>query len=111
MWDEAPRSTWRLAIVEKLMIGKDRLVRAAYIKTSQGRTNRSIAELIPLEVSSPTVTETEGSTSGSQKDTINKPTVKNTADKRPRRAAAHRGRERVVNWVKQLGASPEDVMD
>ncbi|XP_065890652.1 uncharacterized protein [Dysidea avara] len=111
MWDEAPRSTWRLAIVEKLMIGKDGLVRAAYIKTSQGRTNRPIAKLIPLEVSSPTVTETEGSTNGSQKDTINKPTVKNTADKRPRRAAAHRGRERVVNWVKQLGAPPEDVMD
>ncbi|XP_065896204.1 uncharacterized protein [Dysidea avara] len=111
MWDEAPRSTWRLAIVEKLMIGKDGLVRAAYIKTSQGRTNRPIAKLIPLEVSSPTVTETEGSTNGCQKDTINKPTVKNTADKRPRRAAAHRGRERVANWVKQLGAPPEDVMD
>ena len=35
-----------------MMKGKDGLVRAAKIRTAQGRTNRPIAKLIPLEVSS-----------------------------------------------------------
>ena len=81
---------------------------AAYIKTSQRRTNR---KLIPLEISTPMIAETEGPTSVSQKDTLNKPIVKNTADEQPKRVAAQRGRERVMNWVKQLGAPPKDVMD
>ena len=59
MYDESPRSTWKLAIVEVFSHGKNRLIHAANIKTSQGRNNRPIAELIPLEVSIPTGTETE----------------------------------------------------
>ena len=100
MYDESPRSTWKLAIVEELRTGKDGLVRAANIKTSQGRTNRPIAKLIPLEVSTPIATETDRPNSVAQKDTH---TVKDTVDKRPQRAAAQRGREKVMNWVEQLG--------
>ena len=95
MWDESPRSTWKLTIIEELMTGKDGLVRAAYIRTSQGRTNCPIAKLIPLEVSTPMIAETEEPTSISQKDALNQPIVKNTADERPKRAATQRvlGRE------------------
>ena len=100
MYDESPRSTWKLAIVEELRTGKDGLVRAANIKTSQGRTNRPIAKLIPLEVSTPIATETDRPNSVAQKDTH---TVKDTVDKRPQRAAAQRGREKVMNLVEQLG--------
>jgi len=39
-----------------------------------------------------------------------KTTVGDTVE-RPHRRAAQRGRERVKNWVKQLGGAPEDVMD
>ena len=34
MWDESPRSAWKLAIIEEVMTGKDELVRVAYIRTS-----------------------------------------------------------------------------
>ena len=57
MHDESPRTTWKLAIVEGLITGKDGLVHVANIKTPQGRTNHPIAKLIPLEVSTPTSTE------------------------------------------------------
>ena len=36
VYDDSPRNTWKLAIVEELMTGKDGLVRAAKIKTTQG---------------------------------------------------------------------------
>ena len=59
MYDEGPRSIWKLAIVEELITGKDGLTHAVKIKTTQGRTNRPIAKLIPLEVSTPIAPETD----------------------------------------------------
>lgn len=106
MYDESPRSTWKLAIVEELITGKDGLTRAAKIKTSRGRTNRPIAKLIPLEVSTPIAPETDQPNSVAKNDIQ---MVRDT-DKRPQRAAAQRGKE-IMNWVKQLEAPPEDVMD
>ena len=50
--DNSPRITWKLAVIEELMKGKDGVVHAAKIRTAQGRTNHPIAKLIPLEVSS-----------------------------------------------------------
>ena len=38
-------------MVEELLRGNDRLVRAANIRIAQGKTNHPIAWLIPLEVS------------------------------------------------------------
>jgi len=100
MYDESPRSTWKLAIVEELITGKDGLMHAAKIKTSQGRTNRPIAKLIPLEVSTPVAPETDQPNSVAQNDT------QTITDRPPQRVAAQRGRQKVVNWVKQLGAPP-----
>jgi len=45
MYDESPRTTWKLAIVEGLITGKDGLVHAANIKTPQGRTDHPITKL------------------------------------------------------------------
>jgi len=106
MFDETPRSTWKLAIVEGLIVGKDGLTRAANIKTSQGRSNCPISKLIPLEVSTPTRTETERHDSVTQDTQLVK-----DLDKRPLRTAAQRGRKRVMDWVKQLDGAPEDVVD
>ena len=47
-----PRIDWRLAVIEELIVGNNGLVRAAHIRTGQGRTNRPISKLCPLEVSS-----------------------------------------------------------
>jgi len=66
-----------------------------------------IAKLIPLEVS--TATSTKGDTCNSAtKDTQ---TARDPVNIRPQRTAAQRGRKRVLDWVKQLNGSPEDVMD
>ena len=50
--DDTPLINWKLAVVEELIVGNDGLVRAAHIRTAQGRTNRPISKLCPLEVSS-----------------------------------------------------------
>ena len=49
-------------MVEKLIVGCDGLVRAAHIRTVNGRTNRLISKLCPLEVCS-TETQTDSSPS------------------------------------------------
>jgi len=53
--DDCPRITWKMAVVEELLKGKDGLVWAANIRTANGKTNCPIARLIPLEVSSNSV--------------------------------------------------------
>jgi hypothetical protein len=49
--DNKPRNTWKLEIIEELIRGKYGLVRAANIRTTNGRTNRPITKLYPLEIS------------------------------------------------------------
>ena len=48
--DDTARVNWRLTVIESLNKGEDGLVRSANIRTTTGRTNRSIARLNPLEV-------------------------------------------------------------
>ena len=49
--DESTRIRWKLAVVESLIYGNDRLVRAAKIKLANGLiATRPIIELYPLEV-------------------------------------------------------------
>ena len=66
------------------------MTRAANIKTAQGRTNRPLAKLIPLEVSTPTVAAT-----GRPSSTVQQDTAVGDIVERPQRAAAQKGRERV----------------
>ena len=103
MYNESPRNTWKLAVIEELITGRDGLVHATKIKTSQGRTNRPIAKLVPLEVSTPTATEMDIPSSVVRESTH---IVRDIVDKRPQTAATQKGRERVMNWVEQLSALP-----
>ena len=48
--DDIPRTNWKLAVVEKLITVSDGITRAAEIRTMNGRTNRPITKLFPLEV-------------------------------------------------------------
>ena len=50
VYDDSPRINWRLAVVEDTISGKDGLIRAATIRKSTGKTNRSITKLYPLEI-------------------------------------------------------------
>jgi len=114
-----------LAIIEELMKGKDGLVRAAKIRTAQGMTNHPITKLIPLEVSSDMAGNSSTDTvSNSTADIQTSPSGSSTAQPpdgsngdavgqtgRPQRQAARRSRNKVRNWVNELGGPPEDVTD
>jgi len=51
--DDSPRISWKMAMIE-LIVGADGIVHVANIRTSNGKTNRTITKLYPLEVNSPT---------------------------------------------------------
>jgi hypothetical protein len=48
--DDSPRFTWKLTVVDKLIFGKDELIRVVKLCTSYGLTNRPIYKLYPIEV-------------------------------------------------------------
>ena len=99
--DDTPRITWKLAVIEELMKGKDGLVRAAKIRTAQGRTNRPIAKLIPLEVSSDMGSSSSDANTVLPLDGSYGDRVRDSS--RPRRQAAERNRDKVKMWIKELG--------
>ncbi|CAB4028574.1 PREDICTED: uncharacterized protein LOC102803486 [Paramuricea clavata] len=99
--DDGPRANWRLAVIQNLVSGNDGLIRSADIRTSTGRTNRPIARLYPLEVS----TKQEAKPILSSE----KPPPASEPPHRPRREAAVRGRERIARWTQKLSLPPEDV--
>ena len=104
--DDTPRIDWKLAVVEELIEGRDGLVRAAHIRTAQGRTNRPISKLCPLEVSS----------DESQAECVeipDSPDSEATAATeailpRPQQRSKEKAREQISSWIRDLGG-PEDV--
>ena len=50
IYDDAPRNTWKLAVIDELIKGRDGLIRAANLRTKNGPTNRPISKLYPIEV-------------------------------------------------------------
>ena len=51
IYDESPRTQWKLGTIEELITGNDGLTRAATLRTSSGLiTSRPIVKLYPLEV-------------------------------------------------------------
>ena len=82
---------WRLAVVERLIEGKDGLVRAAEIKTSTGFTSRPITKLYPLKVISATHTATKP-------PKILTPTTPTESTRTPRKAARI-AREKIKTWA------------
>ena len=90
-------------------------MRAANIRTAQGKTNRPIAKLIPLEVSSPSIEDGSRDPDVLSQSVDNGNPSSNSAGEnrigRPKRRAAERARNKVKNWMVELGSPPEDVMD
>ena len=116
--DDVPRINWRLAVIEKLIIGNDGLVRAANVRTANGRTNRPIVRLYPLEVTAnpegtgtiaedkerTTIGETETERE-SNSVTVTTPGEGNSC--RPsQRDSARRAMERMTKWSEVLRAPP-----
>ena len=94
------RVQWRMAVIESLIKGSDGLVRAVNIRTSNGRTNRPITKLYPLEI-----TATTKKADPSAVKTIDDAKI----PKRPKRKAAQQASQRISNWIDALSGPPEDV--
>jgi hypothetical protein len=57
--DEKPRREWKLAVIENLIRSADGEIRAADFRTANGKTNRPILKLYPLQVTEPASAPTE----------------------------------------------------
>ena len=104
--DDKPRIKWKLAVIENLTEGKDGHVRSTDIRTANGKTNRPIAKLYPLEVRA--ITTTEYPIENEQPVTP----IENTRElqtERPFRMAGRNALQRIANWTKVLKATLEDV--
>jgi hypothetical protein len=98
--DLRPRAKWRLALVEKLNVGNDGLVRSAHIKTSTGSTSRPITKLYPLEVSKGEISELKLRVVKASKDTtLNKDTA---PAPRPQRNAALLAKQKIKVCANEL---------
>jgi hypothetical protein len=51
--DEKPRKEWKLAVIENLIRSTNGEIRAADIRTANGKTNRPISKLYPLQMTEP----------------------------------------------------------
>ena len=105
--DDTKRINWRLAVVESLITGGDGMVRAANIRTSTGHTNRPIAKLYPLEVSSTTPPSVRSATkepSGEKEQPFQNPR------QRRKRSAAVKAEQKIKGWTSSLLRPPEDVV-
>lgn len=94
-----------MAVIEGLIKGKDGHVQAAKIRTSTGRTNRPIARLYPLEVSSTEEKKEVVTINDTIPDDSEPPVMKRTV-----RDSAMRARCNISNWADLLlSPAPEDV--
>ncbi len=98
---DKPRMQWKMAVIEKLIRGADGFVRAVQIRTSNGKTNRPITKLYPLEITASTEETTE--------KPEHEPIEEKKETERPKRIAAQKATRRISNWVNALSAPPEDV--
>ena len=119
--DDVPRVTWRLAVIEDLIVGGDGLVRAATIRTANRTTTRPITKLYPLELNEGRTldvrtrqdendTETEGHTNATLPP-VNSTTTTTTRPSRVQRAAAMRATNLMKEWASVLSEPPEDVAE
>lgn len=93
--NENKRFSWKLAVVENLIRSADGKVRAAEVRTANGKTNRPINKLYPLELSEPE--DSTGATGTPALDT--EKSIQRVADKRPSRRAAAKQADRRISSI------------
>ena len=65
--DDTPRTTWKMGVMEALITGGDKIVRAVTLRTATGLTDRTVAKLYPLELNVTTKSEEETETKAAEK--------------------------------------------
>ncbi|XP_044180979.1 uncharacterized protein LOC122962128 [Acropora millepora] len=90
--ENLPRSRWRLALVEKLIEGRDGCCRAAQVKLANGnRIQRPLQLLFPLEVQ-----DTESDHKESKSEDIN---MTRDSQRPSKRKAAIEARQKLHMWT------------
>ena len=108
--DDIPRAKWKMAVVEQLLQGKDGYTRAANIRYSGGKTNRPIAKLYPLEVSSINSDHVQDTTTDTATSCVSQ--LPGDIPVRPTRNSAAKARQNIDKWTRLLlSPTPEDVED
>ena len=111
-----PRGFWKLAKVERTIVGQDGKIRGAILKVSSSRSKsttlqRPLALLYPLEVNCQNETTTEVSPSEDPIEESVNPTEEGPPEgvsreeitpRRPRREAASRAEKRMKTWMTML---------
>lgn len=98
--DDVPRATWRMAVIQDLIIVGDGLVRAANVRTTTGITSRPITKLYPLKLSVDRLNE-----SMQQPCKPVKPLpVDISESSRPQWASTMRATNQVREWARVLAA-------
>ena len=93
--NEGPRVEWKLAVIDKLIVSPDGEIRAADIRTSNGKTNRPVSKLYPLEV-------TETIETSPNSPSPQPPVIDSVCSRlRPRRKAALAAKERIRNMAQE----------
>ena len=105
-------------MIEGLTKGNDGMVHSATIRTKNGITNRPVVKLYPLEVTSDAgslrdqMTELSDNDEGNVTETDVAETDHSAQVRvRPRRKAAERAQQRILEWTGCTRAPPEDVGD
>ena len=112
VYDDKQRINWKLAVIEHLIEGEDGQIRAAHIRTANGKTNRPIAKLYPLEVRATTeVHATMDHPVETKDNTITNENPQEDRSERPVRTAARKAVRQISNWANVLNALLEDVMN
>jgi hypothetical protein len=90
--NEGPRIYWKLAVIESLIISPDGEIRAANIRTAEGKTNRPVSKLYPLEVTAPIDSSPSAQVL---------PNPASSVPTRPRRKAAIAAEKRIRNMAEE----------
>ena len=105
--DDIPRTTWKMAVIEDLIMGGGGLVRAATIQTSTGTTNKPITKLYPLELN--TADEVILGVKKGPKVELDDSVDSEGEIIRAYRASTRKATDQVKEWVRILSGPPEDV--
>ena len=97
--DDTPRTTWKLAVVEKLITGLDGITRAAEIRTTNGTTNCPITRLFPLEVKEDESSKEVQQVQPPEADVNTENTMLRD---RPTREATVAARKRLKQWANRI---------
>lgn len=108
--DELPRFRWKMAIVDELIRSEDGQVRAAFVRTKNGRASRPLQKLFPIEVRAavPSASESEAAPPAGEPA---KPASQDVEPRRSSRPAAAAAKKKITQLAAELQRPESDSED